>query len=375
MADTASNKLNILFLGKFNSTENLSGPEKYSKRIFEYFENTENASFIEYFDDGKKYSFFKKLFGSERVFENRNIFRMGILPFLFHIGTSSYDVIHLLSFERFAQLAYIFFSRRPFVYSIHGIIEKEDAGKANASSFYKLKNGIAENQFLEKSKRGIIFSDQLHSELPLFFDKIPSQIAVLHHGIDHQFLKEFMKDIQTEQPLRVLFLGGFRQREISAEKVITFLSKQGIPLEITCVGFGKTFTATSSSVRLNFISKANREGWKLLLFNNDIFISPYKHETFSIASLEAMAMGNIIICDTTSGISRFITPGENGFKIDIESYIDILNIIIRICDNKAFRKAITNSAIESVKNLSWDSVGIEHKKEYLEMISERKELL
>ena len=57
--------MKVIFIGTYNESEILSGPEKVCKRVFEEYSKIDDTIFIQYFQDGRKYSYFKKLFGYE----------------------------------------------------------------------------------------------------------------------------------------------------------------------------------------------------------------------------------------------------------------------------------------------------------------------
>ncbi|MCE9499793.1 MAG: hypothetical protein K8R21_04745, partial [Leptospira sp.] len=75
--------MKIVLIGTYNPSEILTGPEKFAKRIFHEMERKSvDVTFVTYYQDGRRYSLWKKLFGKETVPNNGNgrIFRMGILP-------------------------------------------------------------------------------------------------------------------------------------------------------------------------------------------------------------------------------------------------------------------------------------------------------
>ncbi|MBK6915083.1 MAG: hypothetical protein IPH11_15985 [Ignavibacteriales bacterium] len=51
--------MKILFLGRYEQSEILNGPEKVAKRIFTGLQDKTESVFIEYFFDGSKYSIWK----------------------------------------------------------------------------------------------------------------------------------------------------------------------------------------------------------------------------------------------------------------------------------------------------------------------------
>ncbi|MBL8016589.1 MAG: hypothetical protein JNK43_04905, partial [Ignavibacteria bacterium] len=76
---------NIVFIGRYVDTEKLSGPEKFSKRIFENIASllpAGNVSFIQYFFDGRKYSLREKISGFDGSDQNGlKVYRTGLYRF------------------------------------------------------------------------------------------------------------------------------------------------------------------------------------------------------------------------------------------------------------------------------------------------------
>lgn len=77
--------MKIFFLGRYNQSEYLSGPEKVAKRIYAESVKDYESVFIEYFFDGREFGFSKKLFGREKIKSvgSLKIFRFGIISLLF----------------------------------------------------------------------------------------------------------------------------------------------------------------------------------------------------------------------------------------------------------------------------------------------------
>jgi len=60
--------MKIVYIGRYNESEILTGPEKVAKRIFHNMTKiNSNCVFVEYFFDGAKYNIWKKLFGKEKI--------------------------------------------------------------------------------------------------------------------------------------------------------------------------------------------------------------------------------------------------------------------------------------------------------------------
>ena len=93
--------MNVVYIGRYNDTEILSGPEKAAKRIFhEQIKHCE-GTFIQYFFDGRQYGLIKKLFGKDvKDVHNSKVYTLGlfrIVPLLIKLKP---QIIHYISYER-----------------------------------------------------------------------------------------------------------------------------------------------------------------------------------------------------------------------------------------------------------------------------------
>ena len=81
-----ANKPKVVFIGRFNKSEILSGPEKFAKRIAQKHSQINETQFIEYFFDGNIYGIKDKLFGKETdKYGNIEIIKLGILRLFFEL--------------------------------------------------------------------------------------------------------------------------------------------------------------------------------------------------------------------------------------------------------------------------------------------------
>lgn len=86
----------------------------------------------------------------------------------------------------------------------------------------------------------------------------------------------------------------------------------------------------------------------------DIMILPSLGEGFSLSILEALGCGLPVICTTNSGADDAIKNGYNGFIIPIGSIEEIVDKIQWFLDNKNDIKKMSNNALKSVENYTWE---------------------
>lgn len=61
-------------------------------------------------------------------------------------------------------------------------------------------------------------------------------------------------------------------------------------------------------------------------------------ETFSLAALEAMAMGRPVVLSDVGGASEMVVPGWNGLLYPVDNSLDYLNCLLRLSDSATSRQ-------------------------------------
>lgn len=82
----------------------------------------------------------------------------------------------------------------------------------------------------------------------------------------------------------------------------------------------------------------------------DVFILPSKSEGLSIALMEAMAKGRIVITSKTDGVDEIIKNGETGIILYERSYNCLLDAMVYVYKNKEVLSIIGSNAAEFIKN-------------------------
>src|ERR1051325_3353730 len=201
--------LRVLYAGRYNKSEILSGPEKTAKRIFHIHAEKNETLFIEYYFEGSEYSIFKKLFGKETVEESRNykIIRAGIFRIFFIVSGFKPDIIHFITFERFAVILFLnrLFRKIKFIYNVHGIIAYEDSEFNNYPHFYRLKNKTAENLFTKLSNILLFLNDESIEICKKYYSVDEKKVMMISNGIDEIFSSKYNKNIDNHNLKFVIY--------------------------------------------------------------------------------------------------------------------------------------------------------------------------
>ena len=130
-----------MFAGRYPEGGVISGPEMTAKSMFEEHCVNNNSVFLQYFFDGRKYSFFKKLFGRTEEQDGR-IITLGIFRIIPELRRKHPEIIHLITYERFAVIFYIYklLFKVKILYNSHGIVRYENSELKKIPAFYRFKD-------------------------------------------------------------------------------------------------------------------------------------------------------------------------------------------------------------------------------------------
>lgn len=353
-------KIKVLFAGRYNFTEILTGPEKVAKRIFNIYTKSNPSAFISYFFDGRKYGILKKLFGKETdKINNTNstVVMAGLFRIFSILQKKKPDIVHIITYERFAVI-FIFFKiifRYKVIYHSHGFVGL--GNKINKLPFtYRLKDKICEKFFFKYSDI-IIFPSGAFTNLSLQEYKYnENKIRIIPNGVDKIFYKIGKINQSKSGNIKVIIETekiGFGH---SASFIKDALEKIQHPVRLMIIGKRNEIFKESSKVGLSYFDKMSNEDFADFLKENDVFVSLIRFDSFSISTAEAMSSGVIPIINEEIGIAKYITNGINGFKIkyndsgSLAKYMDLLN-----CDIDK-RKQMSIEASKIFIELSWEKV-------------------
>jgi alpha-1,3-mannosyltransferase len=339
----------ILFIGRYNESDIFSGPEKTAKRIYEQASINFNTVFIQYFFDGRKYNYFKKLFGKE---DKNDIITFGLFRLFFYLFSFKPDIIHIITFERFAAVAFMYklFSGVKIIYSSHGIVVYENEIK-NSPSFLKLKDKMCEKLYLKFSSK-IIFPSEYYAEKTNEFYKFnKNKTIIIPNGIDEIFHKIYENKKYQEGLLRIVIETYKIGVNKKIELVFSILENLKDKIELYLIN-SENVSYNSDKLKIHSYNKMPLNAFAEFIAGKDVFLSLAEYDTFSISAAEAMAAGLIPIVTKSTGIAEYIDNGSNGF---IHNYNNISDILKKLIDIES-RKSISAQAASVYSLLNWESV-------------------
>ena len=89
----------------------------------------------------------------------------------------------------------------------------------------------------------------------------------------------------------------------------------------------------------------------------DCFALPTRYDTFSLATLEAMACGLPAIVSRAAGVSEHLTDGLDSIVIQEPGEVDVLaRQLDRLMTDESLRKNLGEEARKTAEGLSWEKV-------------------
>ena len=358
--------MKILLVGRYQTSETFNGPEKVAKRLFYELSKLNNEIiFAEYFFDGKQYSIWKKLFGFERI-ENK-VFRFGLFSFLKYLFKYRPDIIHIITFERFAIIGFIaklFFGTK-IIYHVHGVIKHERLYfEERIPLSTKLKDSFLEYVIFKFSDKIIFLSDQSIAIAKRFY-KFDDKIAtILPNGVDEIFINQ--AHAKKNEVVNILFLATPNRKVKGFEFATEIIKNLKSSLKIFII-YNLNNDSENISKRIKIIPKMEIVEYSKFLSKIDFVVSTSKYDPFPISAVEAMAVGSIPILTSQVGCSRLIKQNKNGFVFEYGDTTSFANCINNLAENKSLRKNISLNVRKSVSNLTWKRIAKSINAIYLEI--------
>lgn len=369
----------IIIFGRYVSENHLYGSEKFVRRLFEYFPDTDEVVyFIDFYSNYKMRTLWSKLFGKCLIRKKNNIFfyKLGIFGLLSLSTKRNIKSLFITNLDLYAYLTVkvmTIFRQIPLYYILHGVYkyELEFDKYFKEKLFHKIKYYFLEKNILKMINFIFILSESSKKLLRSYYKISTPVFYKMRHGIDDDFFPP-EREFNLQNELKIIYTGGLGRGLKGFDLLIDSLSKVRFQLQLTICGsiinhdiLNKELNKLKNNIRVfvhGFLETARlAEYFK----ENDVFILPSKFESFSIATIEAMGSSLVPVVTKSSGISEIIEDGVNGYLFDFNDPDSLANILEQINNNRELLVKIGSKAHHSVKNLSWYEVA----KQYSNILS------
>jgi glycosyltransferase involved in cell wall biosynthesis len=349
--------MKVIFAGSFNESGIMAGPEKVSKRIFEEYSKIDKTLFVCYFQDGKKYSYIKKLFGCKKItsVNGSQVIMFGIIRMLFEILKLKPKFIHIPCFDRFTVFLYLLrlISKVKIFYTLNGIVRHENKYFIKESQFTVLKNRIVEKIIIYASDRIFYLSEFSKKMLFMYYSPDVSRLSKATNGLDDCFLDFAKKHHTKKDDNTIVFIGNIDREDKGFRFLFEALSKFEFKTKLFIIDSADKSDRFKSLPNLNISVTDKMIPSEMVEYFMDkrIIVSASKYDQFPISILEAISCGLYPILTRQTGLSEImgdylsISTFDYG---DEKSFLDILT--------KLFNGNLTYQLKTDLEQLSWKNI-------------------
>lgn len=352
-------KRKVIFVGKYKTAGNIYSIQNVSFEVFKSHSSKKNSDFICYFDDGKLFSKYQKLFGKKLELKNAKgkIIRLGILRFIFYLIKNPNSIIHIISFEKIGIIAVMLkkILKLKILYTIHGIEEFEGNYFMPIKFTHRLKLKISRHIF-ERYSDYIITQSHLYKDLITKILKIkPNKIKVIPNGISQKFNKTYIQNKINSQ-IKLISIANPKRTNKGFDFLINIINKLNFNYELTIVCGKDEAKKVSEDLKINYVNNLPQDKLSRLIENMNIILVTSKIESFSIPAIEAMALGRICIITDTSGASEYILDKKNGYIVKYFDTGKVVKIIKELFNNSELVEVISKEARNIYDILNWETI-------------------
>ncbi len=363
--------MKILLLGKFNDTEYLNGPDKFSKRLFNELDIPDhNVVFIEYFFKNlSKSNFFLRLWGKE-IIKKEKIFRMGYIRIFFYLMISQPDIIHVTSIQRFIIIIFLYkyLLKGKIITTVHSVLKFELYSNTNVDKDFGLNKDLLLEKLLYSFSDKLIFVSSQLLELAKKYYKINERrISIIPNGVDAKFYDNKNYN-DFEDIIKIIFYNGTNEHiDRGINFVIDTLNKiiTNRTICIYIIGNIYDYPQINKNINVKYCNIMDTD--ELVKFLNDkhLFIKSVTFDSFPIMGIECMAAGKIVIVSDNVGIKFYIEDGFNGFVYDKNQSNELKELLEKIFNKEYDLKRISKNASEIIMKLNWNIIA----QKYLDLYS------
>lgn len=223
----------------------------------------------------------------------------------------------------------------------------------------------------------ITISESAKNDIVNLLNISPDKITVTPLGVDEKFKRadeEKINAIKEKYSLNspfFLFVGTIEPRKNIAKLIKAFDSiADQVPHELVITGkWGWKFDDVKEALgnarskdKIKILSYVDGVDLVPLYSAADVFVFPSLYEGFGLPVLEALACGVPVITSNVSSLPEAV--GENGILINPESEEGIAQSMLKLAQDEALKKDLSQKGTEWAKNFTWEKTAEETLKVY-----------
>ncbi|MHB8336403.1 MAG: glycosyltransferase family 4 protein [Ignavibacteriaceae bacterium] len=351
--------MKIVLLGKLKEGTILSGPEKFSKILFQNISSFLETVFIEYYHKSYKGSnFLTRLFGKDINNGNPLILRFGSIRLFFYLIKNKPDIIHILTAERFTIPVYLYkrLLRCKIITTFHSVLRFEipnDYSRRN--QFNRYRDYLWEWLAIRFSNQLIFVSKQHLNLAKRFFDLKENRIAIIPNGVEKEFYApDSIKNFN--HVLNIVFYNGINDSIDRGINLVVQALNQVNQSLIKLFVIGKRIKLDGVKFNIEFVAPMEKEELVKFMVDKQILIKSSVYDSFSIFTAECMSAGLIVIISDNVGLSSYINDGLNGFVYNHLQPEKMENIILKIINRSYYLDQISLEAKKIFFELGWHKI-------------------
>jgi starch synthase len=195
----------------------------------------------------------------------------------------------------------------------------------------------------------------------------PGKLLLLPYGVD---VRHFRKEEKADKTFRVIYAGSLTIRKGPQYLLEAFAHMRPANAELVLVGpldpaFKKVLARYEGSFR--YVGVVPKVALTHLYNSSSVFVLPSLADSYSLATLEAMACGLPVIVSENTGAADAVDHGKQGFIVPIRDAAAIRQYLELLSENEDLRREMGGRAAVRAREMNWSRYGKEAVRHYREM--------
>lgn len=193
------------------------------------------------------------------------------------------------------------------------------------------------------------------------------KLLLLPYGVD---VERFRNEGKSDKTFRIIYAGSLTIRKGPQYLLEAFAQMPHDNAELVLVGpldpaFEKVLSRFEGSFR--YLGVVPKITLKELYSNSSVFVLPSLADSYSLATLEAMACGLPVIVSENTGAADALEHGKEGFIVPIRNADAIREYLERLQRDEDLRREMGARAAVRAREMNWARYGGEAVRYYREM--------
>jgi glycosyltransferase involved in cell wall biosynthesis len=202
-----------------------------------------------------------------------------------------------------------------------------------------VKNALMRRAF-RRARRLVVWHEWGKKSLVEDYGAPPDKVSVIAPGIDMERWNFPRLDVDSDSPVRLLFVGGDFERKGGKTLLRAMHQSLSSHCELDIVTRDPVDTAGLPNVRVHRGLGPNAPALMALYARADIFVFPTAADVLPLAIMEAMASGLPVVTTRVGAIGEQITDGVTGFQIPPHDVNALCECTLRLVQYPELRRAM-----------------------------------